>query len=69
MIWLLPPAGLARTATPGIPGARAQRDGDLFVRARAFVARHEDHADLAAMGAAPRAPPAAVPVAAAAARW
>ena len=37
MIWKLPPAGLARTTTPGRSGQLpAQRDGDLLVGARAL---------------------------------
>ena len=66
--WKLPPAGLARTMTPGRPASCApQVLRDLFVRARALVARHELDADLAAVGLAAAAATAAAVVAAAAA--
>ena len=68
MIWKLPPAGLARTTTPGRPGSCApQGDRDLLVGARALIARHEHDADLAAVGAAAAATAAAAVVVAAAA--
>ena len=49
-IWLLPPDGLARMMTPGRPRSwRRRANRDLFVRALALVAGHQDQHGSAAM--------------------